>query len=360
MSKETLQPRLHDHKVPGVVHFRFVLSVVCRIKERISTGVVVIEAVIGFGVVTAVVDRRNVLVPTVNCPFHPSNALSIGFQRIAKEDIEIADKPLRLLEVLPGILFFYRKTLTPLSWGVLLYELLYSLNTLTGGSLADTLADGEVRMVFASLLRENRMALRKAARNGAWRPDFSLSCSSSLTVWLTSSGHVDACWVLEMLLSAPNWLFNTARVGQWYFNVPLGSSKAGGMNLITSPGQCDLLTGRPTCNSRTLEEIIASGERVSSSMDITKALLESVKKSERAWSLEAKRTQGLSVFTFTTSHVKELIALYNAKGGTAMGTELTTEFRKYSMFCVVVISLLCMLFYGFIELLFYEFELEHD
>lgn len=310
------------------------------------------------------VDRRNVLVPTVNCPFHASNALSIGLQRIAKEDIDIADKPLRLLEVLPGILFFYRKTLTPLSWGVLLYELLYSLNTLTGGTLADSLSDGEVRMVYASLLRECRGALRTAARSGAWRPDFSLCCTTSATIWLTSSGHVDACWLLEILLSAPDWLFNLARVGQWYFNVPCGSSVAGGMNLINSPGQIDILAGRPTCNARTLGDIIEAGERVSAPMNLMKCLLETVVNGEKEWVTEAQRSHGSSVFSYTNRHIKNMIMTYNSsldssKPNAAIGADLAADFRKFSLVALFVIFMVLFVVYGMIELLFYEFEVDY-
>lgn len=330
-----------------------------------------IEAVIGFGVITSVVDRREVLVPTVNCPFHSANALSIGIQRIAKEDIDIADKPLRLLEVLPGIMFFYRKTLTPLSWGVLLYELQYAVNTITGGSLADTLSNRHARLLFASLLRESRLALRTAARNGAWRPDFSLSCTSSATIWLTSSGHVDACWLLEMLLSAPDWLFNTTRLGLWYFNVPAGSSmdgSTGGANLVISPGQCDLLAARLTCNSHTLKEIIEAGERVNSSMLLTKSLAEGVSVAERAYAVECQRNPSSSVFTFNTQHVTAVVESYNASLATDVtagrsakpfGADLTAEFQKYSFFAMCIVMALLVGFYLFIELLFYEFEVDY-
>ena len=43
-----------------------------------------------------------------------------------------------------------------LSWGVLVYEALYSVNALTGGSLLTTVRCGRARLLLAAMFREAR------------------------------------------------------------------------------------------------------------------------------------------------------------------------------------------------------------
>jgi hypothetical protein len=126
-------------------------------------GLTMIEACMGFSVV--VDPRTSAYISTVRSP-------GIIFERLSKEEVKVADGPLRLLETMKLDINF-RKTLTrktcfsrflkPLSfclfiafaWGVLVYENLYALNVLTKGTLSDTLSRREWRLIFALMVREN-------------------------------------------------------------------------------------------------------------------------------------------------------------------------------------------------------------
>lgn len=67
-----------------------------------SKGFTVLEAAVGFAVV---LDPRNsALVSTVGSP-------GVVFQRLSKEEVRIADGPLRLLETM-SVVSYFRKTIT--------------------------------------------------------------------------------------------------------------------------------------------------------------------------------------------------------------------------------------------------------
>lgn len=213
--------------------------------------VAVVEGVVGFAVV--VHPKTGALCPTTQ---HPT----IIFERLSKEIEDIADGPLRLMEN-TDLQSHFDKTLTPYSWGVMLWECLFAINVLTGGTIRDTLlSDAQnaalSRQVLAAMVRECRLALKAAARNGPWQPQFRL-LSSVLTPWL---------W--EMLLSLP-WPLsgkNLVTFCCWLTGVlpPQG---------IISPGQLDLAEGRKTMCECHLGELMATGSRHSIDMPVCSAVM---------------------------------------------------------------------------------------
>ncbi len=129
-----------------------------------------IEGVLGFAVVLDA--KFSAYTATTR---HPG----LMFERLSREAVKVADGPTNLLETM-DLDFSFRKILTreslcslpqlamtcclffafylylvAYSWGVLVWENLYALNTLTKGSLADTLANRQWRLVLALMVRES-------------------------------------------------------------------------------------------------------------------------------------------------------------------------------------------------------------
>lgn len=215
--------------------------------------VAVVECVVGFAVVPH--PKTAALCPTVPSPV-------IIFERLSKEIEDQADGPLRLMESI-DMEAIYDKTLTPYSWGVMVWECLFALNVIAGGALQETLlADGEMRLVLAAMLRESRQALSAAARGGAWRPSFRLISS------------LISPWSFEMLLVLP-----LPRRVLWCVMWLLGALPSGGS--IISPGQLDLAEGRKTMVQEHLGELVGTGRRYSLAMPVCKVVLERVQKMEK-------------------------------------------------------------------------------
>ena len=60
-----------------------------------------------------------------------------------------------LVHLFPSQYIFCTLQFTAQSWGVLVYENLHVLNVLTKGTLSDTLANREWRLVLALMVRES-------------------------------------------------------------------------------------------------------------------------------------------------------------------------------------------------------------
>lgn len=208
-----------------------------------------IEGVVGFAVVPNPV--TDALTSTIPNP-------SIALERMSTETADIANGAVNLLEALDWTIIF-RKVLTPLSWGVIVYECLYALNTVTGGTINDTLFIDNSRVIFACMIRECRHSLLAASRGGKWRPDLTL---------VFASGNL---WCFEMILALPNPFFGMAK---WIFGLPAANS--------LGPGCVDLAAGRETCILAQLEELISSGSRHTMDMHICQSVADRIKSMESA------------------------------------------------------------------------------
>ena len=126
--------------------------------------VVFIECVIGFSVVPH--PSTSALKCTTNVP-------GIALERMTKEVNEVAGGPVNLIETI-GWEMLFRKILTPMGWGTLIYENLYALNAIAGGTLAETLSNSTTRNILADMVRDCRIALVTAAMGKGWKPDLTL------------------------------------------------------------------------------------------------------------------------------------------------------------------------------------------
>jgi len=197
--------------------------------ELENNGFTVMECVVGFA---AVVDPKfGAVQATVGSP-------ALLLERITKEALKTADGPTRLLEQMQVDCFF-RKTLTPCSWGVLVYENLYVLNILSKGTLMHTLSKREWRLILALMIRESYKILDKAARGGKWKPDL-LLINANVTPWR-----------LELLLVLPDLLF-------WPACWALGLLPPAA---LMSPGQLDLAQGRKSMLDWHFAEMVMAGDR---------------------------------------------------------------------------------------------------
>jgi hypothetical protein len=111
---------------------------------------------------------------------------------------------------------------------------------LTKGSIADTLADRRIRLLYALMIRESFIALNAAAKGGKWKPDMTL-ISDTLPYKL-----------YEWMLILPNLLFYPLA---WWFNL-FPPPK------IISPCQLDLSEGRHTQAVHCLTEMVEVSDMI--------------------------------------------------------------------------------------------------
>jgi hypothetical protein len=192
---------------------------------------VVIEGAVNFAVVPS--GRSGALASTVS---------QSGFvmERLTRDQAKYADGPVNLIEA-TDFPILYQKAITPHTWGVLVFECVYALNILSGGSVRHTLQDPRWRLVYATMIREACEGLFEAARGGVWSPSMELLLSFGAGPWL-----------LEMILVLPGPLFALAAncVG-----VPRSD--------LLSPGQFDISVGRKTETWNQLDELVSAGQRYS-------------------------------------------------------------------------------------------------
>eukprot|EP00599_Poterioochromonas_sp_BG-1_P001738 CAMPEP_0173149196 /NCGR_PEP_ID=MMETSP1105-20130129/10183_1 /TAXON_ID=2985 /ORGANISM="Ochromonas sp., Strain BG-1" /LENGTH=398 /DNA_ID=CAMNT_0014064019 /DNA_START=36 /DNA_END=1229 /DNA_ORIENTATION=+ len=213
-------------------------------EEVESKGSTAIEASLGFAVV--IDPKTSAYVSTLKSP-------SVVFERLSKEDVKVADGPLRLLETMDLDISF-RKVLTPFAWGTLVYENLYALNILTKGSLKDTLSRRDWRLIYALMIRENLNSLFVASKGGTWKPDL-LLISSIISPKL-----------LELMLIMPDFVFNLL--------IYLLDLSPNGQ--VISPGQFDLMEGRKTQTSLYLKEMVEVGKRYNSASPACELILKTI------------------------------------------------------------------------------------
>lgn len=211
----------------------------------LNKSITILEGIVGFAVVPH--PKTGVLSSTVCSP-------GVTLYRLTKEVALIAEGPLNLLEH-TNLTFLYTKTLTVHAWGVLMYESIYALNAVTGGTMRGLLDNWRWRVILSCMIREQIKALNAAARGGAWKPNLSLVAPSIMTPKL-----------LEMLLLLPSFvLFPLMAVLQ--FRVPA----------LPSPILVDLNNGRRTSVHGQLEEFLSTGMRHKVAMPICEAVLHQIR-----------------------------------------------------------------------------------
>jgi len=220
------------------------------------TGVAFVECSLGFAVVPH--PGNGSLCSTVSSP-------RLVIERLSKEIEDVAIGPVRLVESM-GFDVFFRKVLTPLSWGTLVWENIYALNALTGGTMAQMLRRRSNRLVLAAMIRECSVALKAAARGGKWQIDFSLVVGSSLIV-LTP-------WTIELMLVLPDALY-------YPFAFITGLSSCVPTSL-SSPLALDIDEGRETMARFHMLELLSSGERYKVKMPVCNAVYDTIRGVEYA------------------------------------------------------------------------------
>ena len=270
-------------------------------------GSIVMDCVVGFAVVPH--PKNGSLVSTFSKP-------KIVLERMSKEVFQIADGPCRLIESMNGIEVTFKKILTPYTWGTLIYENLYALNALTRGTLTSTFYDYECRCILATMTRECRKALEKAAGSGKWQPDLFL---------ITPISFIDL-WAYEIILVLPSFLGTFIL---WLCGIEPTS--------LISPILLDLNERRKTMIEYHLSELIAAGTRYNSAMPVTTAVLMKIQEAEIS-------TQPRSIDYM--KDIREATFLENGKKKTLLSF---LELRFWTFRLITLISILLLLYFIFIH-----------
>lgn len=218
-----------------------------------SKNITAIETVVGFCVAESTYHAssskplpHSAYVPTVPRP-------QIAMERLSKEIEGAATGPVNLIECM-GIPVLYRRNLSTVYYGNLLYENIYAISVLSKLSVAQTMRTFRYRLLFAYTIREACIAMGSASRGNGWTPDMCL-VSTLLTPRL-----------LELLLCLPSPLFDVA-------------SYLLGMHFsarLMSPIVSDIQSGRTSNCMNTIKEMITMGSRYSHDMLLTKKIYEKI------------------------------------------------------------------------------------
>ena len=283
----------------------------CVLKEKLNgkSGAVVMDCVCGFAVVPH--PKNGSLVSTFKYP-------KIVMERMSKEVFKVADGPCRLIESVNGIEVTFKKILTPFSWGVLVYENLHALNALHRGTLISTFNDYECRCILATMTRECRKALEKAAGSGKWLPDLFL---------ITSISFVDL-WVYEIILVLPLFLGSFLL---WICGISPSQ--------VISPIQLDLNERRKTMIEYHLAELVSTGTRYNVAMPVTAAVLMKLEEAEKA-------TEPRSLAANYMKDIREATFLENGNRKTLLSF---LELRFWTFRLVTLLSILLLLYFLFIH-----------
>lgn len=292
------------------------------LKEKLASrcSSIILECVVGFAVV---------IHPHLNAYVSTSAAPSIVVERLGKDIAKRATGPCCLVEA-AHIDVIYKKVLTAHAWGIVLYENLFALNAITGGSLSFTLSKYRWRMIYAAMIRENYKAFQLAARGGPWKPEFEL-ISSFLTPW-----------VLEMVLAMPGPLF---AIAGYLFGLPRG--------VVGSPATGDLTAGRQTMTTVALMELVQVGAKYESPVRICQRVLDKLQRMEGDIKFAASTACSGFGGTKTASasgneeRMSELEEEIRASGGTPSST--IQEIAYWVSRLLALLSTIAVLYFLFIH-----------
>ena len=281
-------------------------------------SIALIECSVGFAVVPHPV--TGALTPTVSSP-------SIAIERMTTEINRIAEGAVNLMDTI-GMDMQFRKVLTPMGWGTIIYETLYVLNAVCGETLASTMSDATTRSILACMVRECRAALMLAAKGGSWEPDLVL-------VWPL----VTSAWALEMTLALPSVLFS-----------PIKSLTCLPAVNLPGPGLVDIDSGRTTMVRGSFEEMISTGDRHHCDMTVCVCVLNRLKSIESSFENDAavasdlttSKKRGKDQLQLLLSEIKEKdkLGVFNSSG---------RELRIWIMRAFTVLSVSALIWFIFIH-----------
>ena len=218
-----------------------------------SKNIIAIEAVMGFCVVETSYHAssnkplpHSTYVPTVPRP-------QIAMERLSKEIEAAATGPVNLIECM-GIPVLYRRNLSTIYYGNLLYENIYAISVLSKLTVSQTMGKLRYRLLFAYTMREACIAMGSASRGNGWMPDMCLVSS-----FLTPRS-------LELLLCLPSPLFD---VFSYLFGIRFSDR-------LQSPVVSDIQSSRKSNCMNTVKEMISMGSKYSHDMLLTKKVYEKI------------------------------------------------------------------------------------
>ena len=281
-------------------------------------NIALIECSVGFAVIPHPV--TGALTPTTPTP-------SIALERMSNEINRIAEGAVNLMDTIDLDMQF-RKVLTPMGWGTIVYETLYVLNAVCGGTLASTMGEPTTRSILACMVRECRAALMLAARGGKWEPDLIL-------VW----PWVASAWALEMVLALPYPLFLMMKniSGLPAVNLP-------------GPGLVDIDAGKATMVRGSFAEIISTGDRNHCDMTVCGCVHNRLKSIENSLSdgatgvisVTTSAQRGKDQLQLLLSEIKEKdkLGVFNSSG---------RELRIWIMRAFTVFSVIALYWFIFVH-----------
>ena len=324
ISKRLAKYELANHKY-NVTVFGMIRGVkfgdILRDELSSEKNIAMIECTVGFAVIPHPVSGA--LTPTTLQP-------SIGMERMNNEINKIAEGAVNLMDTIDMHMQF-EKQLTPMGWGTIIYETLYVLNAVCGGTLASTMTNGTTRSILACMVRECRAALMLAAGGGKWAPDLML-------VWPL----VASAWALEMVLALPMPLFSLLK------NI----TSLPAVNL-PGPGLVDIDAGRTTMVRGSFEEILSTGDRHRCDMTVCACVLSRLKSIES--SLEDGTAAAVNV-TISSQRGKDqlqlLLSEIKEKDKLGVFSSSGRELRIWIMRAFTVLTLIALFWFIFV----YEHE----
>lgn len=128
--------------------------------------------------------------------------------------------------------YFYILTVV-FEWGVIIFEFIFAINIISGGTVIETFKDPCSRRVLATMIRETSEVLSVVSRSSKWKP------SMELVSWMLTP------WLLEMILCLP-----------YYFIYLISFVTCLPLLSVPSVGQTDLLEGRSCVDTQSLLDLI--------------------------------------------------------------------------------------------------------
>lgn len=299
-----------------------------NVKEYFSgrKDLAVVEGCVGFGVVRH--PKTNAYVPLSYRP-------ALVFERLSKEIEKTAVGPCNLIEHME-IDVHYRKELTPLQYGVVLWDNISAVNLLMGNSLQDCLGDYDCRLIMAQMMRECRHALLVAAKYGKWKPDLTLI-----------SSYLDP-WFFEMLCVLPNGLFT-----------PIASF----LGIIPSKGLlgtllADNLEGRSSMAKYMLGELTKTGDRHKVEMPVSCKVMECIQEMED--NLNTSNIQESKITKEEYLSMLRSFTIPDPRGGTNLkiGEKSQHELKGWLIKAFLYFLLVLVLYISFVHEHEHEEELE--
>mmetsp|Transcript_4240 Transcript_4240/g.5413 ORF Transcript_4240/g.5413 Transcript_4240/m.5413 type:complete len:429 (+) Transcript_4240:46-1332(+) len=179
---------------------------------------------------------------------------NLVLERLTAEKAEFGSNYVNLLSTME-IPILFRKTLTPFTWGSMVFNCHTCLNALTGDPMKEFMSLRRNRLLYAQMIRECLAALRMAAAHGDWVPDGGACCPVTLAV-------------LEQALCLPDFIYPIFA----YFCLQCSTSDNG------SSVQVDLHNGQDTNGLWCMKQLIDVGTKYKIKMSLCLLVYEEIEK----------------------------------------------------------------------------------